>query len=78
MVDIANSNDYPALVKRIKDGMDCNIVGNSITGMKQAKNGGLLLEERRDVASVETLRAEVAKSAGQDASVRLLQQNTML
>jgi len=78
MVDAANSNDYPALVKRIKDGMDGNIVGNNITGMKQAKNGGLLLEVRGDVAAVEALSAEVAKSAGQDASVRLLQQKTML
>jgi len=78
MVDAANSNDYPALVKRIKDGMDGSIVENNIIGIKQAKNGGLLLEVRGDVAAVEALRAEVAKSAGQDDSVRLLQQKTIL
>jgi len=78
MVDAANINEYPALVKRIKDGMDGNIVGNNITGMKQSKNGGLLLEVRGDVAAVEALRVEIAKSAGQDANVRLLQQKTML
>jgi len=78
MVDATDSNDYPALVKRIKDGMDGNVVGNNITGMKQAKNGGLLLEVRGDVAAVEALSAEVAKSVGQDASVRLLQQKTMI
>jgi len=58
--------------------MDGKTIGNGITSMKKAKNGGILIEVRSDEAAVEAIRSEVAKSAGQDVSVRLLGQKTML
>jgi len=78
MIDIASCNDYPALAKRIKDGMDGKTIGNGITSMRKAKNGGILMEVHGDEAVVEAIRSEVVKSAGQDVSVRLLGQKTML
>lgn len=78
MIDVASCNDFPALAKRIKDGMDGKTIGNGKTSMKKAKNGGILMEVRGDEAAVEAIRSEVAKSAAQDVSVRLLGQKTML
>jgi len=78
LVDVASCNDFPALTKRIKDGMDSKTIGNGITSMKKAKNGGILMEIRGDDAAVEAIRSEVAKSAGQDVSIRLLGQKTLL
>jgi len=46
--------------------------------MKKARNGGMLLEVRGDDSVVELIRAKVTESAGQEASVRLLQQRTLL
>lgn len=66
MVDVASCEDFPALAKRIKSGMDSSTVGSNIIGMKKARNDGLFLEVRGDDAAVDAIRAEVAKSAGQD------------
>ncbi|MGI4816879.1 MAG: hypothetical protein ACRYE7_02760 [Janthinobacterium lividum] len=53
MIDVASCKDSPALAKRIKDGMDDKTIGNGITSMKKAKNGGILMEVRGDEAAVE-------------------------
>ncbi|XP_022162263.1 uncharacterized protein LOC111028036 [Myzus persicae] len=58
--------------------MDVKTISKGITGMKKAKNGGILMEVRGDEAAVEAIRSEVANSAGQDVSVRLLGQKTMI
>lgn len=58
--------------------MDNKTIGNGITSMKKAENGGILMEVRGDDAAVEAIRSEVVKSAGQDVSVRLLGQKTLL
>lgn len=78
MVDIVNENDFPALAKRIKSGMDGKLVGNMITGMRKARNGGLLLEIRGDDSSVEAIKTEVARTTGEIANVRVLQQKTLV
>jgi len=78
MIDVASCDDFTALSKPIKGGMDGKTIGNRITSMKKDKNGGILLEVRGDDAAVEVLRSEVPKSAGQDVGVRVLGQKTML
>jgi len=76
MIDVGSHEDFPALAKRIKSGMEDQ--GNAITGMKKARNGGMLLEVRGDDSVVESIRAKVAISVGQDVNVRLFQQKTLL
>lgn len=76
VVDVGSNEDFPALAQKIK-GMDSNTVGNTITGMRKTKNGGLLLEVRGDQSAVDLVRTEVSRTAG-NVGVRLLQQRSML
>lgn len=76
MVDATSYDDFPALARRIKSGMDDQC--DAITGMKKTRNGGLLLEVRGDDTVLESIRMKVADSAGQEVKVRLLQQRTLL
>ncbi|VVC42972.1 Hypothetical protein CINCED_3A017703, partial [Cinara cedri] len=46
--------------------------------MRQVRSGGLLIEVRGDTAQVEAIRAEVARSAGEEVSVKSLQAMTMV
>jgi len=77
LVDVT-SVDFPALATKIRGGVDRGVIGDSITGMRHAKSGGLLIEVRGDQARFEAVRAEISRSAGSEVSVRALQQKVMV
>lgn len=70
--------DFPELSKKIRGGVNHDVIGNSVVGMRQAKSGGLLIEVRGDQTQIEAVRAEVAKSAGPETEVRTLQQRALI
>jgi len=76
-VDV-NPDDFPALARKIRDGVDREVIGDSIIGMRQAKAGGLLIEVRGDQARFDAVRAEISRSAGSKVEVRALQQRAMV
>ncbi|XP_025200587.1 uncharacterized protein LOC112598376 [Melanaphis sacchari] len=78
MVNIENQNDFPALAKRVKNGVNGDTVGDAITGMRKTKGGALLLEIRGDQTVVDSVKAEITKAAGDAACVSLLQQKTLV
>jgi len=77
LVDV-KPEDFPALAKKIRGGVDHVAIGDRVIGMRQAKAGGLLIEVRGDVSQVEAVRTEIARSAGEDVTVKTLQQNSLL
>lgn len=56
MINIDNQDDFPALAKRVKSGVNRDTVGDATTSMSKTKNGGLLLEIRGDQTVVDTVR----------------------
>jgi len=77
IVDV-NPADFPALATKIRGGVDRGVIGDSITGMRQAKAGGLLIKVRGDQAQFEAVRAEISRSAGCEVEVRALQQRVVV
>jgi len=77
LVDV-KAEDFPELAKKIRGGVNKEIIGDSIMGVRQAKSGGLLIEVRGDYARVDAIRAEVARTAGSEVDVRALQQRALL
>jgi len=65
--------DFPALSKKIRSGVNKEIIGTRVVGMRQTKTGGLLIEIRGGPEKVEAVRAEVARTAGSDVGVKTLQ-----
>jgi len=78
LIDAGDDSNFPALAKKIKFGMDKNTVGNKIIGIRKTKNGGILIEVRGDQAAVGIVQEEVARAAGGDATIRFLQQHTLV
>lgn len=78
MVDIDGQDDFSAVTNRIKSRVDHKTVGKSIIGMRKTSKGKLLLEVRGDSMAVDTVKAEIARAAGEDVYVRLLQQRSMI
>jgi len=76
-VDV-DPDDFPALARKIRGGVDREVIGDSIIGMRQAKAGGLLIEVRGDQARFDAVRAEISRSAGSEVEVRALQQRAMV
>lgn len=52
-------DDFPALARKIRGGVDRGVIGDSIIGMRQAKSGGLLIEVRGDQARFDAVRSEI-------------------
>jgi hypothetical protein len=77
MVNV-NKEDFPQLARRIRCGVDGEIIGSHIVGMRQAKSGGLLITLNGDREQVEKVRAEIARSAGDGVEVKSLQQRQTL
>lgn len=77
LVDISKE-DFPTVAKKIRQEANKEVIGNSVVGMRQTKNGGLLIQVRGDATRVEAVRAEVARSAGTDVGVKALQQKAMV
>lgn len=78
VVDIANQDDFPELVKKIRGGVNSEVIGERVVGMRKTRSGGILLEIKGDSSDVEAVRAEVQKSTGGVNVVRTLEQRTML
>jgi len=78
VVDVNNEEDFPALVQKIRSGVNSEVIGERVVGMRKTKSGRLLIEIKGDSDEVEAVRAEVSKSAGDGIEVRSLQQRTLL
>ncbi|XP_029348437.1 uncharacterized protein LOC115034968 [Acyrthosiphon pisum] len=72
------AEEFPALAKKIRGGVDHGVIGDSVVGMRQAKSGGLLIEVRGDQDKLEAVRAEISRSAGTEFEVRALQQKVLI
>lgn len=77
LVDVAKEN-FPALAQRIKSGVNKGVIGNHVTGIRQAKSGCLCIEVRSDQKEIEAVRAEVTRSAGSEMVVRSLQRRRLV
>lgn len=78
VVDVNNQADLPNLVKKIRDGVNPDVIGERVVGMRQTKAGHILLEIKGDAEEVEAVRKEVSKTAGDGAEVRSLQQRMVI
>lgn len=78
LVDIDGQHDFSAVTNRIKSRVNQKTVGKSIIGMRKTSKGKLLLEVRGDSMAVDTVKAEIARAAGEDVYVRLLQQRSLI
>lgn len=58
-----------ALAKKISKEVDQQGIGNSIVGMRQARNGALLIEVNGDMTVIESIKAEVAKVVDDNKNV---------
>lgn len=45
LVDI-NREDFPALVRKIRGGINLEVIGDRVVGMRKARSGGLQIEVR--------------------------------
>lgn len=72
------TDQFPELAKRIRGSVNQAITGDSVVGICQAENGGLLIEVRGDQEHIEAVRAKVARSAGSDVQVKTLQQRALV
>lgn len=70
---IVNRTDqeFPELLKSVRDKVDPGITGTSISRMRQTKTDGLLIEINGSVDSAKCIKAEVEHSLGPTAKVRL-------
>lgn len=77
LVDI-KADEFPALAKKIGVGVDRGVIGDSVVEMRQSKSAGLLIEVRGDQTKIESVRAELSRSAGSEIEVRTLQQRIVV
>ncbi|CAI6373743.1 unnamed protein product [Macrosiphum euphorbiae] len=49
------AEEFPELSKKIRGGVNHDVIGNSVVGMRQAKSGGLIIEVRGDQARFEAV-----------------------
>jgi len=73
-----DAEEFPALAKKIRGGVDRGVIGDSVVGMRQAKSGGLLIEVRGDQGKFKAVRAEISRTAGAEFEVRALQQKVLV
>lgn len=78
MVNVSNQEDFLELVKKIRGGVNPEVMGEHVVGMRKTKAGRLLIEVKGNTDEVEAVRAEVSKSTVDDIKVRSLQQKSML
>lgn len=77
LVDVSEK-DFPELAKKIRRGVNTDVIGDHIVGMRQAKSGGILFEVRGGQDQVEKVRAEISRSVGEKIVVRPLLQKDVL
>lgn len=69
---------FPELAKKIRSGINPEIVGEHVTGMRQTKTGSLLFTLKGNPEQVEKIRTEISRSAGPDVTVRTLKQDKVV
>lgn len=57
-----NSEAFPELVKRIRTGVNQEIIGDKIASIKQAKNGGAIIQIRGGQEAAKVVRGELLKT----------------
>jgi len=72
------ADNFPALARKIRGGVDPAVIGDSVRGMRQAKSGGLLIEVRGGQTRLDAVRAEIARTVGSEVAVRTQQQRALL
>lgn len=72
------ANDFPALARKIRGGVDPSAIGDSVMGMRDAKASSLLIEVRGGQTRLDAVTAEIARTAGLEVAVRTLQQRALL
>lgn len=71
---VANEGQqFPELLKTIRKNVDPEVTGDAIMKMRETQNGKLLIEINGGSGPTEAVRAEVARSMGPKASVRVLE-----
>jgi len=73
-----STSDFPELLKKIRGGVNREVIDEHVVGMRQTKSGSLLMELRGDQQQIEAVHAEVSKTAGANVEVKSLQQKTMV
>jgi len=71
MVNVSKE-DFPALKKKIRSGVNVKEGGDNAGGMHQTRNGALLIEIRDDSATVAFVRAEISRASGEGIVVKPL------
>ncbi|XP_025200584.1 uncharacterized protein LOC112598372 [Melanaphis sacchari] len=71
-------SEFPELVKKIRGGVNREVTGDHIVGIRQTKAGSLLIELKGDQQQIEVVRAEVSRTARENVEIRSLHQKTMV
>lgn len=75
MVKLAGE-DFPALLKTVRQKVDPGVTGNSIGKLRKTNAGDLLVEINGGSDSAEVVRAELVRSLGPEARVRKLENSS--
>lgn len=54
------------MLKKIKNGANMKVIGNKISGLCQAKSGGILIEVIERSAAANVVRSEVSRMVGKE------------
>lgn len=77
LVDIGE-NEFTEVAKKIHDKANMEVIGDSVVGVRQAKSGGILIEVRGGADRVESVRAEIGRSVGENFGVKTLQRKVLI
>lgn len=71
-------SSFPELLKILRAGIDPSATDEKISKMREARNGGLLVEINGGAESAEVVRSAIEKSLGPCGSVRTLEQRSLI
>lgn len=74
----ANTEDFPALAKRLKKDASREVTGDRVVGMRQTRSGDMLIEVNGDAQKLEEVRSEIERVAGAGITVSALTQRGVL
>jgi len=63
------SEKYSEVLKKIKDGANMEVIGNKISGIRQAKSGGILLQIASELTAADAVRSEVLRVIDKDVRI---------
>ncbi|KAL4097351.1 hypothetical protein QTP88_022144 [Uroleucon formosanum] len=76
--DVNGGTWVDVLLKKIRGGVNREVIDDHIVGMRQTKAGSLLIELKGDQQQIKAVRVEVSRSAGENVEVKSLQQKAMV